>query len=391
MILVLNCGSSSIKFAIVDPITANIPMNGLVECIDKPDARIKWNIADKQTKDLPNISYKDALQFILELISEQQNLFNQIIAVGHRVVHGGEFFTESVVINTEVLNAIKQCQGLAPLHNPANIQGIEVAQQAFPDLPQVAVFDTAFHQTMPEHAYLYAIPQELYTKHQIRRYGFHGTSHRFVAQQAAEILDKPIAECDFVTAHLGNGCSVCAISKGKSVDTSMGLTPLEGLVMGTRSGDIDPGLMMHLVDRLGYDINQVNDLLNKQSGLLGISDLDSDMRNLEEAAENNNPQAKLAIEIFCYRLAKYIAAYAVTLGGIDALIFTGGIGENSTLIRSKTLSWLTALNFHLDAELNATNGDDNGRITKDNAACALVINTNEELMIARDAKACVGD
>ena len=390
MILVLNCGSSSIKFAIVDPITANIPMNGLVECIGKPDARIKWNIAAKQTKDLPDISYKDALQFILELIREQQDLFNQIIAVGHRVVHGGECFTESVLIDDEVLNAIKQCQDLAPLHNPANILGIEAAQQAFPDLPQVVVFDTAFHQTMPEHAYLYAIPQELYTKHQIRRYGFHGTSHLFVAQQAAEILAKPITECNFVTAHLGNGCSVCAISKGKSVDTSMGLTPLEGLVMGTRSGDIDPGLMMHLVDRLGYDINQVNDLLNKQSGLLGISDLDSDMRNLEEAAENNNPQAKLAIEIFCYRLAKYIAAYAVTLGGIDALIFTGGIGENSTLIRAKTLSWLTALNFHLDEKLNATNGDDNGCITTNNSVKALVINTNEELMIARDTRACVG-
>lgn len=391
MILVLNCGSSSIKFALVDPITANIPMNGLVECIDKPEARIKWNISDKQTKDLPNISYRKALEFILQLIREQQDLYNQIIAVGHRVVHGAECFTESVVINTEVLDAIKQCQDLAPLHNPANIQGIEVAQQAFPDLPQVAVFDTAFHQTMPEHAYLYAIPQELYTKHQIRRYGFHGTSHRFVAQQAAEILAKPMAECNFVTAHLGNGCSVCAIANGKSVDTSMGLTPLEGLVMGTRSGDIDPGLMMHLIDRLGYDINQVNDLLNKQSGLLGISDLDSDMRNLEEAAENNNPQAKLAIEIFCYRLAKYIAAYAVTLGGIDALIFTGGIGENSTLIRAKTLSWLTALNFHLDEDLNATNGDDKGCITTNNSATALVINTNEELMIARDAKACVID
>ncbi len=391
MILVLNCGSSSIKFALVDPITANIPMNGLVECIDKPEARIKWNVSDKQTKDLPNISYRKALEFILQLIREQQDLYNQIIAVGHRVVHGAECFTESVVINTEVLDAIKQCQDLAPLHNPANIQGIEVAQQAFPDLPQVAVFDTAFHQTMPEHAYLYAIPQELYTKHQIRRYGFHGTSHRFVAQQAAEILAKPMAECNFVTAHLGNGCSVCAIANGKSVDTSMGLTPLEGLVMGTRSGDIDPGLMMHLIDRLGYDINQVNDLLNKQSGLLGISDLDSDMSNLEEAAENNNPQAKLAIEIFCYRLAKYIAAYAVTLGGIDALIFTGGIGENSTLIRAKTLSWLTALNFHLDEDLNATNGDDKGCITTNNSATALVINTNEELMIARDAKACVID
>lgn len=387
LVLVLNCGSSSIKFAILDPESEATSFNGLVQCIDGKDANISWKQNDKKhTKALPDINYHDALNFILALITEFKN---RICAVGHRVVHGGEHFTKSVVIDAKVLAAIKACQDLAPLHNPANIAGIIAAQKAFPDLPQVAVFDTAFHQTLPEYAYLYAIPYELYTKYQVRRYGFHGTSHRFVAAKAAEMLDKPLAQCNLITAHLGNGCSVCAIKNGASIDTSMGLTPLEGLVMGTRSGDVDPNLHVHLVDTLGHDIHEINTMLNKNSGLLGISGVNSDMRALEAAAAEGNKMANLAIEIFCYRLAKYIGAYAIPLGRIDALVFTGGIGENSTLIRAKVINWLEILNFHLDIAANENHGADNkGIITKPDSTIALVIPTNEELLIAKDAICC---
>lgn len=387
LVLVFNCGSSSIKFAIVDPVSTKTEAKGLVECIGKGDARIKWEIgAQKETKDLPNVKYQAALNFILEILQQQPELFSNIVAIGHRVVHGGESFTESVVIDDVVLDAIEACQDLAPLHNPANMAGIMAARLALPDLPQVAVFDTAFHQTMPDYAYLYAIPYKLYSEHKIRRYGFHGTSHRFVAQQAAEILNKPLEKCNLITAHLGNGCSVCAISNGKSVDTSMGLTPLEGLMMGTRSGDIDPSIHLHLVDSLGYDISEVNELLNKQSGLLGVSELDSDMRTLEAEALNGNKQAQLALDIFCYRLAKYIGAYAIVLGSIDALIFTGGIGENSDVVRRKVLQLLSILGFDLDDAKNIENcRGKEGLITTAKSTKAIVISTNEELMIAKDA------
>ncbi|MCK4607920.1 MAG: acetate kinase [Gammaproteobacteria bacterium] len=387
LVLVLNCGSSSIKFAVVDPVSEQNSFNGLVQCIGAKEAGISWKQdGNKQQQALPNVNYPDALNFILDLIKQDKELAERLFAVGHRVVHGGERFTASAVINPQVLDAIRDCQGLAPLHNPANIAGVEAAQKALPKLPQVAVFDTAFHQTMPKHAFLYAVPYDLYTSHQIRRYGFHGTSHRFVAQQAANLLSKPLTECSFITAHLGNGCSVCAIANGKSVDTSMGLTPLEGLVMGTRSGDIDPSLHAHLVDSLGYDIRKVNNMLNKESGLLGISGIDSDMRAIEEATANGNEQAALAAEIFCYRLAKYIGSYAIPLGQIDALIFTGGIGENSDFIRANTIKWLSLLGFQLDAEQNKTHGRQNGAIiTTEGSTKALVIPTNEELMIAQDA------
>lgn len=387
LVLVLNCGSSSIKFAVIDPITTDNICSGLVQSIDSKSANLIWKQKDnKIQKDLPHINYHDALGTILKLIGENQDLFAKICAVGHRVVHGGEYFTKSTVINDQVLTAIKDCQGLAPLHNPANILGIQVAQKTFPLLPHIAVFDTAFHQTMPKHAYLYAIPYELYIQHKIRRYGFHGTSHLFVAQEAAKIINKPLEQCAFITAHLGNGSSICAIANGKSVDTSMGLTPLEGLVMGTRSGDVDPSLHAHLARELGYDIHKINDLLNKESGILGISGLDYDMRNVEAAIEKGDERCILAGEMFCYRLAKYIGAYMIPLGKIDALIFTGGIGENSPYVRSTTLKWLSVLNFHLNADHNENNGKlNNGVITKDNSVKAIVIRTNEELMIAKDA------
>lgn len=387
LVLVLNCGSSSIKFAVINTASSAELFYGLVERIGTKEAGITWEVSgNKEQKDLPEIHYHEALDFILELIRSKKERFSKICAVGHRVVHGGERFVKSAVIDTKVLEAIKACQDLAPLHNPANILGIKAALEAFPELPHVAVFDTAFHQSMPQYAYLYAIPYDLYTKHQIRRYGFHGTSYRFVAARAAELLKKPLEKCNLIVAHLGNGCSICAISKGKSVDTSMGLTPIEGLVMGTRAGDVDPSLHAYLVDKLGYDIRKVDTMLNRESGLLGISGINSDMRSLEAASKQGDTQASMAIEIFCYRLAKYIGAYAVVLGGFDALVFTGGIGENSATVRAKTLAWLKVLNFTLDAKLNAEHGSaSNGVITTNKSARALVVNTNEELMIAQDA------
>jgi len=388
LILVLNCGSSSIKFAVINPISTESVYSGLVQSIDSKGANVIWKQTDgiKNQKELPNINYQDALSFILDLISNNHNIFSKICAIGHRVVHGGEYFTVSTVIDEQVLIAIKDCQSLAPLHNPANILGIQVAQKMFPSLPHIAVFDTAFHQTMPKHACLYAIPYDLYTEHKIRRYGFHGTSHHFVAQEAARVINKPLEQCAFITAHLGNGCSICAILNGQSIDTSMGLTPLEGLVMGTRSGDIDPSLHVHLVNQLGYDIHKVNEILNKNSGILGLSGLDYDMRNVETAIENGNERCILAGEIFCYRLAKYIGSYMIPLGRLDALIFTGGIGENSSYVRATTLKWLSILNFYLDVEHNKNNGKlNNGVITKENSVKAMVIRTNEELVIAQDA------
>ncbi len=386
LVLILNCGSSSIKFAVINPASEDNILNGIVQRIGSKDADISWTGKQaKKSKGLANINYQEALHYIFNLIKSYKNLAAKILAVGHRVVHGGEHFTKSVIIDKKVLNAIKNCQDLAPLHNPANILGIEVAKKIYPKLPQIAVFDTAFHQTMPKHSYLYAIPYKLYTKHQIRKYGFHGTSHRYVSQKAAEILAKPLETCAFISAHLGNGCSICAILNGKSVDTSMGLTPLEGLVMGTRSGDIDPSLHIHLVDKLGYDIHKVNTMLNKESGLLGISGISSDMRTVENAAKKGNQRAITAIEIFCYRLAKYIGAYATVLSRIDALIFTAGIGENSAHIRAKIIKWLKMLNFVLDPKLNANHGKGNsGIITRANSSIAIVIPTNEELMIAKD-------
>ena len=387
LVLVLNCGSSSIKFATVNPETAEMPFSGLVQCIASPDANIGWKLnGNKQKQQLPDINYHEALDFILTLLRDNKELFDQIIAVGHRVVHGGEKFTKSAVIDDEVLAAIRACQDLAPLHNPANIQGILAAQKMFPNLTQTAVFDTAFHQTMPKEAFLYALPYELYEKHQIRRYGFHGTSHLYVSRQAAKVLDIPYEEAAFVTAHLGNGCSACAILNGKSMDTSMGLTPLEGLVMGTRSGDIDPSIHAHLVDRLGYDIHKVTKMLNSESGLLGISGIDSDCRTLEDGALAGDERSILTMDIFCYRLVKYIAAYAAVLGRIDALIFTGGIGENSSFVRKIVLNRLKIFGFDLDTERNNASGkNSNQLITKDGSTKALVIPTNEELLIAQDA------
>jgi acetate kinase len=386
LILVLNCGSSSIKFAVIEPEAGNTTFYGLVQRIGTPEASIKYFHNQKHaSQDLENIDYRSALQHIIKMLRDMPDIYSNITAVGHRIVHGEEMFTESVIITDEVLNAVRDCVHLAPLHNPANIMGVEEAQKAFPKLPQVAVFDTAFHQTMPQHAYIYPIPYEFYKKHRVRRYGFHGTSHRFVSAEAARILGKKLSACAFISAHLGNGCSATAILNGKSIDTTMGLTPLEGLVMGTRSGDVDPSLHSYLADHLGYDVHKVTEILNKKSGLLGISGHGSDMRSIEKKMQEGSARAQLAFEIFCYRLAKYIASLAVPLGHIDALIFTGGIGENSPLVRAKTLGWLKVFQFELSSKRNNENGKHSkGIITVDNSTIAIVVPTNEELLIARD-------
>lgn len=387
-ILVLNCGSSSIKYAVIEVSQQQTLQQGIVERINQPDGQLSWSAPNqsKQQQALPNVDYTQAVQAILRTL-EQTNLAQQLKAVGHRVVHGGEKFKESVCITPEVLKHIEACSHLAPLHNPANLAGINAMLAAYSTLPQVAVFDTAFHQTMPQHAYLYALPFELYTQHGIRRYGFHGISYRYVLAEALRKLKLDPANNTLLIAHLGNGCSATAIRNSQSIDTTMGMTPLEGLIMGSRCGNIDPSLPTYLAEQLGFSLPQVNEVLNKQSGLLGISGLSMDMRALQQAAQQNHERAKLAIEMFCYRLAQSLAALAMPLRRIDALIFTGGIGENAAPIRAKVLDKLAILGFKLDPVQNEQHGKtNNGIITQLDSIKALVIPTNEELLIAQDTQ-----
>lgn len=389
LILVLNCGSSSIKFAIINTANQQTIQNGIVERIKQPDGRLSWSDTNgiKQFLPLPHADYTSAIQAIRQTIEQSGTIGSQLKAIGHRVVHGGEAFKESVVITAEVLQHIEDCNHLAPLHNPANVEGIKAMLAIYPNLPQIAVFDTAFHQTLPKHAYLYALPYEFYEQHGIRRYGFHGISYRYVLQEAIKRLKLTSDNNALLIAHLGNGCSATAILNGKSIDTSMGMTPLEGLIMGSRCGDIDPSLPGYLAQEFNMSLDDVNSLLNKRSGLLGISGLSMDMRTLRQAADDGNQRARLAIEMFCYRLAKYLAALAIPLGRIDGLVFTGGIGENAAAIRAKVLQWLTIFGFKLDPEQNEQHGKNNlGVITLPNSPKALVIPTNEELLIAQDAE-----
>ena len=386
-VMVLNCGSSSVKFALVETSTATALAAGLVENLGG-QARIKGSGPQGKTNiDIPAKDHAQALESVVEFL-RTQGLFSKPPAViGHRVVHGGERFSSSVLINDEVLEAIRSCNGLAPLHNPANLIGIEVAGRVFPGVPQVAVFDTAFHQTIPTHAFLYPVPMSLYREKGVRRYGFHGTSHRYVSAKTAEILGKPIKELHLLTAHLGNGCSACAVRAGESVDTTMGLTPMEGIPMGTRSGSIDPGLHRFLHDAMGWDSARIDQVLNKESGLLGLSELSNDMRTLAQASAEGHEGAHMAIEVFCYRLAKELGALATALPRIDALVFTGGIGENSALVRAKTLEHLSIFGFEVDQARNIAHGTyTQGRITRDSSAVAMVVSTNEELLIALDAE-----
>jgi acetate kinase len=387
-VLVLNSGSSSLKFAIIDANNGHEIISGLAERLggEAPSIKYKYNGA-KTTIDLKaNQAHEEAINTLVTLIKTHK-LDEHLIAVGHRVVHGGENFIKSILIDENVISGITQAATLAPLHGHANLLGISSAKTSFKGLPQIAVFDTAFHQTMDEVAYLYALPYKLYTDFGVRRYGFHGTSHCYVAEQAAQLLNQPLEQSNFISAHLGNGCSVCAIKNGKSVDTSMGLTPLAGLIMGMRSGDIDPGLFNFLTTQLNYSAQQIDDLLNQESGLLGISGLSNDCRTIEEASLNGNHRATLALDMFCYRLSKQIAAYMVPLQRLDAVIFTGGIGENSDLIRKKVISQLAFLGIDCDeqANLNARLGQQ-GIISSEKAKIkAIVMPTNEEWVIANDA------
>ena len=387
LILVLNCGSSSLKGAVLNSENGDVLLSCLGEKLNLADAYITFKVnGQKERVDLsatPN--HTGAVGAMLEKL-KAMGLESQIGAIGHRVVSGGEEYSESVLIDDSVMAAIEKCIPLAPLHNPANLLGIRAAQDIFKGLPNVAVFDTAFHQTMPEHAYMYAIPRKFYRDLGVRRYGFHGTSYRFVAEEAANVLGADKNNLKLVIANLGNGASITAVRNGKSMDTSMGLTPLEGLVMGTRSGDVDPSIFSFLADNLKLSTQQITDILNKESGLMGISELSSDCRVIEEESLNGHEGAVLALEMFSYRLAKYVASMAVAAGGLDALVFTGGIGENSDIIREKVLNYCAFLGFSVDKEANtAARFGKAGVITAaDSKVKAVVIPTNEELMIAQD-------
>ncbi|MGK2856008.1 MAG: acetate/propionate family kinase [Thermoanaerobaculia bacterium] len=386
-ILVLNCGSSSLKFAVIDPDVAVEHVSGIAQRLGSPEATldVKRNGA-KSSRPIPGALHDEALHAVVDVLREL-GLADGLLAVGHRVVHGGARFAGSMAITPEVIAKVEECIPLGPLHNPPNLVGIRIAQKLFPGLLQVAVFDTAFHQTMPPVAYTYPVPLEWLEKHGVRRYGFHGTSHRFVAREAVRLAGLPEDDHAIVTAHLGNGCSATAVRNGRSVDTTMGLTPLEGLMMGTRSGWIDPAIVGHVADATGKSTKEMLDVLNKKSGLLGVSGISNDMRTVEEAAAKGDERAGLALDLFCYVLAKAIAGLVVPLGRLDALVFTGGIGENSTTVRAMTLGRLEFLGLTLDAAANATHGrTQHGRITTSIRPQALVVPTNEELMIAEDAE-----
>jgi acetate kinase len=391
LVLVLNCGSSSLKFAIIDAANGEEHISGLAECFHLPEARIKWKMdGGKEEAALgAGAAHSEALKFIVNnILSKKPELSAELVAIGHRIVHGGEKLTKSMLINDAVIEGIKESIPFAPLHNPAHLIGIDEALKSFPKLADknVAVFDTAFHQTMPEESYLYALPYSLYKDHHVRRYGAHGTSHFYVTQEAAKMLNKPVEEVNLITCHLGNGGSVSAIRNGQCVDTSMGLTPLEGLVMGTRSGDIDPAIIFHLHDSLGMSVDQINKMLTKESGLLGLTEVTSDCRYVEDNY-TTKADAKRAMDVFCHRLAKYIGGYTSLMEGrLDAVVFTGGIGENAAMVRELSLAKLGLLGFEVDHERNrAARFGKSGAINKEGTRAALVIPTNEELVIAQDA------
>jgi len=389
-ILVLNAGSSSIKFELFRMPEETIDARGLLQRIGEPTGELACRIGAVERRiERPVRDHAEGLRLILDTLTDAAHGgladLAEIGAVGHRVVHGGEAFHEPVLIDDEVERAIEAHVPLAPLHNPPNLLGIREARKALPGVPQVAVFDTAFHQTMPPVAFRYAVPSELYEEARLRRYGFHGTSHRFVSERAAALLGRPLPAANLITCHLGNGCSMAAVRGGRSVDTSMGLTPLEGLVMGTRSGDIDPAVASYLERVRGLTIRQIDALLNKQSGLLGLSGLSNDMRTLLEAEAAGNERARLAIDVYCYRVRKYVGAYTAVLGEVHALVFTAGVGENSPPIRARILAGLEPLGYRLDAKRNRAAVRREADIaTADSPIRILVVPTNEELVIARD-------
>ncbi|MCC8103948.1 MAG: acetate kinase [Clostridiales bacterium] len=394
-VLVINCGSSSLKYQLINSDTEQVLAKGLCERIGI-DGRLTYQKAggEKEITEAAMPTHKEAIQMVLDaLVNEKTGAIaslSEVNAVGHRVVHGGEKFASSVVITDEVIAAVEECNDLAPLHNPANLIGINACKELMPGVPMVAVFDTAFHQTMPEKAYLYGLPYEYYEKYKVRRYGFHGTSHSFVSKHAAEFLGLDLADSKIIVAHLGNGASISAVVNGKCVDTSMGLTPLEGLVMGTRSGDIDPAIMEFIAKKENLDIAGIMNVLNKKSGVYGISGgLSSDFRDLEEGMNSGNKKAENAIEVFSYRVAKYIGSYVAAMNGVDAIAFTAGIGENAPIVRKKVLGYLGYLGITLDEEANKQRGEDNVISTADSKVKVAVIPTNEELAICRETVALV--
>ena len=390
-VLVINCGSSSLKFQLINSESEAVLAKGLCERIGI-DGRLTYQPAggEKNVSEKAMPTHTEAIQFVIDALTDADTgvvkSLDEIGAVGHRVVHGGEKFAKSVVVTPEVKAAIAECNDLAPLHNPANLIGIEACESLMPGTPQVVVFDTAFHQTMPEKAYMYGLPYEYYEKYKVRRYGFHGTSHSFVSKRVAEIVGKPYNATKTIVCHLGNGASVSAVLNGESVDTSMGLTPLEGLVMGTRSGDIDPAIMEFIAKKENLDIAGIMNVLNKKSGVEGVSGVSSDFRDLEAAAKAGNKRAELAIDVFAYRVAKYVGAYTAAMNGVDNIVFTAGIGENCALVRTKVCSYL---GYPIDEEANGKRGEEIVISTPDSKVKVLVVPTNEELAIARETVALV--
>ncbi|MBW7995043.1 MAG: acetate kinase [Candidatus Glassbacteria bacterium] len=398
LILVINCGSSSVKYQLVNTEDGVALVKGSVERIGMSGAVLTLERSDGYSVKfgLEILDHTVAIEQILAyLVHPKHGVIkdkSEVDAVGHRVVHGGQQFTGSVMVDEEVLAKIRQCIELAPLHNPHNIRGINAALRNLPGLPQVAVFDTAFHSSLPRHAYLYPLPYVLYRRYEIRRYGFHGTSHYYVYNRAVELLGKKAEELKVITVHLGNGCSITAVDGGRSVDTSMGLTPLEGLVMGTRSGDIDPSIILHIMGREELSLSEATTLLNKHSGLQGLSGISSDMRDLIEESGKGDERARLAIEVYCYRLRKYIGAYAAAMGGLDAVVFTAGVGENSALVRAKACEGLGFLGLELDGKANEEAVGKEADISKPGSRVKVfAIPTNEELVIARDTERIVNE
>lgn len=394
-ILVINCGSSSLKFQLIDSTAEKVLAKGLCERIGIEGSRIVYQPAggEKEVTESPMPNHTQAVKMVLDaLVNEKTGVIkslDEVGAVGHRIVHGGEKFSGSTIITDEVIEAIKECNDLAPLHNPANLIGIDACREHMPDTPMVGVFDTAFHQTMPEKAYIYGLPYEYYEKYKVRRYGFHGTSHSYVSKRVSEILDKPYDSLKTIVCHLGNGASICAVKNGKSADTSMGLTPLEGLIMGTRSGDIDPAIMEFLASKENMSVEEVMDVLNKKSGVFGVTGTTSDFRDIMDAKEKGDKRAMLALDVFSYRVIKYIGAYAAAMNGVDAIAFTAGLGENNSYVREKICESLEYLGVKIDKAENEKKEDELIISAPDSKVKVLVVATNEELKIARETLSLV--
>ncbi len=389
-VLVINAGSSSLKYQLIDMTNESVLAKGLCDRIGIENSFIKQSRGEEEAVVVNKVlrNHKDAIEAVISALTDEKTgvikSMSEISAVGHRIVHGGEKFNSSAVIDEHVMNAVRECIDIAPLHNPPNIIGIEACQEIMPDVPMVGVFDTTFHSTMPEYAYLYALPYELYQKHGLRKYGFHGTSHKYVSEKAAELLGKPLSDLKIITCHLGNGSSICAVNKGKSVDTSMGFTPLQGLAMGTRSGTIDPEVVTFLMEKEDLTVKGVSTLLNKKSGVLGVSGVSSDFRDLHTAAAEGNKRAELALDIFAYGVKKFIGEYVAIMNGVDAVVFTAGIGENNPTIRKMVLENMDYLGIKIDLEKNQVKGQEMDISAPDAKVRTLVVPTNEELAIARE-------